>query len=126
MRMLAAAAAASIALILAGYSLQAPDPRIAAGPSVGAATAGADAASAISLLQRQEALEPHLFANECFMAVAYKRYQIPAAALDDADAAAGDPEPYFVDMVYVATDQRCPATEAGRTAENAPRLQAIQ
>jgi hypothetical protein len=126
MRIFAAAAAASIALIVVGHSLKAPEPRISAGPPAGAATAGADAASDISFLEQQGALEPHLFANECFMAVAYKRYQVPAAALDDADAAARDPEAYFVDMVYVATDQRCPAAEAGRTAENAPRLQAIR
>ena len=126
MRMLVAAATASLALILVGYGMQAPEPRIGAGPPESAAAAPADAGSSVSLLQRQPALEPHLFANECFMAAAYKRYQIPAAALDNAYATAGGLEAYFVNMVYVATDQRCPATEAARTAQNAPRLQAIQ
>jgi hypothetical protein len=126
MRLLLAAAIASIALILAGCAAQAPEPKIGAGPLVNAPAQAAEAASSLSLLERQPALEPHLFANECFMAVAYKRYQIPAAALDDAYAAAGRLEAYFVDMVYVATDQRCPATEAARTAQNTPHLQAIR
>ena len=124
MRILVAAAAASIALILAGCSAQAPQPRIGSAPSASAPTAPPDTASTVSFLERQPALQPHLFANECFMAAAYKRYQIPAAALDDLTAAGL--EAYFLDMVYVATDQRCPATEAARTAQNAPRLQAIQ
>jgi len=126
MRMLLAAAmTASIALIAAGC-VQAHEPRIGAGPSVNAPAEPADAGSSVTFLERQGALEPHLFANGCFMAEAYKRYQIPPAALDDADAAAERLEAYFVDMVYVATDQRCPATQAALTAQNAPRLQAVQ
>jgi len=125
MRLSLAAATASVALILAGCSAQAPQPRIGAGPSASAPVAPADAASSVSLLARQPALETHFFAGECFMAAAYKRYQIPAAALDEAYATAGGLDAYLVDRVYVATDQRCPATEA-RTAQNAPRLQAIR
>ena len=125
MRMfLAAAATASIALIVAGC-VQASEPRIGAGPSATTPAEPAETASSLTFLQLQPALEPHLFANGCFMAEAYKRYQIPPAALDDADAAAGSLEAYFVDRVYVATDQRCPATQAAHTAQNAPHLQAI-
>jgi hypothetical protein len=124
--LLAAAVTAAITLILAGCVAQAPEPKISAGPLVTAPAEPADAASSVSLLEREPALEPHLFARECFMAAAYKRYQIPAAALDHAYATANGLEAYFVDVVYVTTDQRCPATEAARTAQSTPRLQATQ
>jgi hypothetical protein len=77
------------------------------------------------MLEKQPNLEPHFFADQCFMAAAYKRYQVPASGLDDAHGTAGKLDTYFVDVAYVATDQPCPGTDA-RTAQHTPTPQAIQ
>jgi hypothetical protein len=127
MKSLLAATVAAVALILVGFSgARAPEPTINSGPAINSPAQPAEAAPSLSMLEKEPALVPHLFSNECFMAAAYKRYQIPASALEDAYATAGKLDAYFVDMVYVATEDRCPGTEAARTAQNMPSLQAIQ
>ena len=125
MKALLAATTVAIGLILVGaIGGRAPDP-VSTQPAVSTPVQGADAAAGLVMLEKEPDLVPHLFSNQCFMAAAYRRYQIPASGLDDAHAAAGNLDPYFVDMVYVATDQPCPGTQA-HTAQHTLTQQAIQ
>jgi hypothetical protein len=125
MKALLAATAVATGLILVGaIGGRTPGPAPAQ-PAVSTPAQGADAAAGLVMLEKEPALVPHAFSNQCFMAAAYRRYQLSASGLDDAQATASNLDAYFVDMVYVATDQPCPGTQA-HTAQRTPTLQTIQ
>jgi hypothetical protein len=77
----------------------------------------------LMILERQQGLVPRVLANGCHMAEAYRRYRVADA--DDPSRTLTSPDPFLVDMVYVASADPCPAA-GPQTAQSATRLQLIQ